>query len=247
MPLEIIDDLLSIAKKAAVKASDFLIKSGNNIIVNKSESKDIKLQSDFDSENIVIKILRDNSDFDILSEECGYLKGKNSSKLKWIVDPLDGSLNFSRSLPLCCISIALWEENNPILGVIFDFNSNLLYSGIVGKGAWCNKLSISVSKVNKKSNSILCTGFPIYSSFKDENIINFISEIQEFKKVRLLGSAALSLAFVANGTVEAYKENNIAIWDVAAGLAIVKAAGGKIYFHFDNNVGNVSADNSLIF
>ncbi|MAD12971.1 MAG: inositol monophosphatase [Flavobacteriaceae bacterium] len=239
-------NLLNIAKTAALEAADLLRKSKNNIIINKSEGKDIKLQSDLDSENIVIKILRDNSDFDILSEEHGYLKGESNSNLKWIIDPLDGSLNFSRNLPLCCISIALWEDNNPLIGVIFDFNANLLYSGIVGEGAWCNDMSINVSNINKKSNSIICTGFPVYSSFDDKSISSFISEVQDFKKVRLLGSAALSLAFVANGSVEVYKENKIAIWDVAAGLAIVKASGGKIYFHFENNIGDVCADNSKI-
>ena len=237
---------LKTAKKAAKEAACLLMKSKNNIVINKSNGKDIKLQSDLDSEDIVIKILKENSDLDILSEEYGYIKGKVKSNLKWIVDPIDGSLNFSRNIPLCCVSIALWDNYDPVLGVIFDFNSNLLYSGIVGEGAWCNKVSINVSNVNKKSNSIICTGFPVYSSFEDENIINFISEVQDFKKVRLLGSAALSLAFVANGSAEVYKENNIAIWDVAAGLAIVKAAGGKIYFHFENNIGNVCADNSLI-
>jgi myo-inositol-1(or 4)-monophosphatase len=135
---------------------------------------------------------------------------------------------------------------NPKLGVIFDFNSDLLYAGIIGEGAWCNDTLIAVSNESKKSNSIICTGFPVYSSFDDKSISNFISEIQDFKKVRLLGSAALSLAFVASGCIEVYKEKNIAIWDVAAGLAIVKAAGGKIYFHFENNIGNVCADNSKI-
>ena len=239
-------NLLNIAKNAALEAADLLRKSKNNIIINKSEGKDIKLQSDLDSENIVIQILKENSDFDILSEEYGFLKGNSPSNLKWIIDPLDGSLNFSRNLPLSCISIALWDSKNPILGVIFDFNSNLLYSGIIGEGAWCNDTSITVSNIYKKSNSIICTGFPVYSSFDDKSISNFIAEIQDFKKVRLLGSAALSLAFVATGSVEVYKENNIAIWDVAAGLAIVKAAGGKIHFHFEDNMGNVCADNSKI-
>ena len=223
-------DLLDIAKKAAIDAAD-LIKKSKNIIINKSKEKDIKLQSDLDSENIVIKILKENSGFDIISEEYGFLKGEFNSDLKWIIDPLDGSLNFSRNLPLCCISIALWKDNNPLLRVIFDFNSDLLYSGIVGEGAWCNQTPIKVSDINEKSNSIMCTGFPVYSSFDNESLSNFISNIQDYKKIRLLGSAALSLAFVANGSVEVYKENNIAIWDVAAGLAIVKAAGGKIIFN----------------
>lgn len=239
-------DLLNIAKKAALEAAVLIKNSKKNIVVNKSEGKDIKLQTDLDSENIVVQYLRKHSDYDILSEEYGFIQGTSTSNLKWILDPLDGSLNFYRDLPLSCISVALWEGGIPKLGVIYNFNSNLLYAGIVGSGAWCNEIPIRVSNINKKSDSIICSGFPVYSSFDDESLSNFISEIQEFKKVRLLGSAALSLAFVASGSVEVYKENNIAIWDVAAGLAIVKAAGGKINFHFEKNIGNVYASNSKI-
>ena len=231
-------DLLNIAKKAALEAAVLIKNSKKNIVVNKSEGKDIKLQTDLDSENIVVQYLRKHSDYDILSEEYGFIQGTSTSNLKWILDPLDGSLNFYRDLPLSCISVALWEGGIPKLGVIYNFNSNLLYAGIVGSGAWCNEIPIRVSNINKKSDSIICSGFPVYSSFDDESLSNFISEIQEFK-VRPLGSAALSLAFVASGSVEVYKENNIAIWDVAAGLAIVKAAGGKINFHFEKNIGNV--------
>lgn len=238
-------EYLEIAKYAAIESSKYLLNQ-ELVQVNVSDGKDIKLQADVDSEQIIFKILKENSDLNILSEEAGFFKGSSNSDLMWIVDPLDGSLNYSRKLPLNCISIALWNQNKPILGVIYDFNSKAMYSGVVGEAAWLNFDHIRVSQVEKKSEAIICTGFPVYSSFDNDYLKDFINEIQVYKKVRLLGTAALSLAYVAKGAVEAYKENNIAIWDVAAGLAIVKAAGGYIKYEFDNNIGNVYASNNKI-
>lgn len=241
-----IDYYLQIAIEA-VKASKEKLKSeAGQTRINKSEGKDIKLQSDIDSEKIIFEILKEKTDIDILSEEAGFIQGSSDSSLRWIVDPLDGSLNYSRGIPLSCISIALWDNITPILGVIYDFNRDFLYSGIVGEGAKQNNSPIRVSTIESKSDSIICTGFPVYTHFDDDNLRRFVVGIQEYKKVRLLGSAALSLAFVASGNVEAYKENDIAIWDVAAGIALSKAAGGQVKYKFDkkgNTIGNVFVSN----
>ncbi len=111
--------------------------------------------------------------------------------------------------------------------MFFDFLHDRLYTGVVEKKeAFCNGEAISVSNIMQKKDSIVVTGFPVYSSFDKETLYNFITDVQQYKKVRLFGSAAISLVHVAKGSAEAYKENNIAIWDVAAGLAIVLAAGG---------------------
>jgi len=134
-------------------------------------------------------------------------------------------LNYSRNIPLCCISIGLWEENRPVLGVIYDFHSAEFYSGIAGEGAWCNELEIKASDVNRKDKAILCTGFPVNTDFSAESLMTFIQNIQQYKKIRLLGSAALSLAYVASGRADAYMENDIMVWDVAAGLAIASGSG----------------------
>jgi len=219
---------LQIATYAAKKAGK-LLRDGYNkpIKVNSSEKKDIKLQLDVDSEKIILDELRKNSHYDILSEEAGQVLSKDKEGYKWIIDPLDGSLNFSRSIFINCISIGLWKGNKPILGVIYDFIHDDLYTGIVDDFAKLNGHKISVSDITDKSNSIICTGFPVYTEFDTNNLSQFVSEIQSYKKVRLLGSASISLALVALGSVEAYKEDNIAIWDVAAGIPIVLAAGGK--------------------
>ncbi|MDD4527201.1 MAG: inositol monophosphatase [Candidatus Margulisbacteria bacterium] len=223
-------ELLNKALKAALLSGEILVKYEQKKI-NSSSGKDIKLQADIDSEKILIDSLKETN-INILSEETGLLEMNHNSDLLWIVDPLDGSLNYSRDIPLNCISIALWNKNEPILGVIYDFNHNKMYKGIVGEGAFVNKKKIHVSDIYKKSNSVITTGFPVYFSFEDKTIVDFIKTVKEYKKIRLLGSAALSLSLVANGSVEAYSEQNIAFWDVAAGIALVKAAGGKVKYKF---------------
>ena len=221
------DNYLNIAIKAA-KAAGNLLKSeiSKPVKINLSEEKDIKLQSDIDSERLIINILLKETDIFILGEETGITQNKINNSYKWIVDPLDGSLNYSRSIPINCVSIGLWKGEQPVLGVIYDFIHDNLYTGIIGKGATLNGEKLVTSNIAEKSHAVLLTGFPVYSAFDTNSLSTFIKEIQEYKKLRLLGSAAISLALVSSGAAEAYKEDNIAIWDVAAGIPIVIAAGG---------------------
>ncbi|GHU63250.1 inositol phosphatase [Bacteroidia bacterium] len=238
-------DYLSIAIEAATAAGNFLSVS-DDIVINSSVGHDIKLQKDKDSEKIILDILQKSS-LNILSEECGYIENNSDSDLCWVIDPLDGSLNYSRNIPLFCVSIALWKGKKPVLGVVFDFMRNKLYKGVVGHGAWCNEQPIEVSTVSQKSSAIIATGFPVYSSFATETLLAFVKDLQNYKKVRLFGSAAFSMMMVAQGSVEAYQENNIAWWDVAAGIAIVLAAGGCVKYDFSDinkNLMNVFAVNN---
>ena len=240
---------LEIAINAAKSAGEFLIKGYDTTIqINSSIDKDIKLQSDLDSEKIVFDILNKKSEISILSEEFGFLEKSKVNNYRWIIDPLDGSLNYSRSIFINCVSVALWKGNEPVLGVIYDFIHDDLYTGIVGETAELNGEPINTSNIRHKADAILCTGFPVYSDFDTENLLNFIQEIQSYKKVRLLGSAAISLSLVARGAVEAYKEDNIAIWDVGAGIPIILAAGGhcEISKGKNENLLSVYASNGVL-
>lgn len=223
---------LGIAIEVAKKAGVYLLQTRTSEIkVNSSIDKDIKLQADIASEKLIIDALLGLSPYSILSEESGFINRDNAEGYRWIVDPLDGSLNYLRGIDINGVSIGLWKDNTPVLGVIFDFIHNNLYAGIAGeKQAWCNDIPINVSRITEKMDSIITTGFPVYSSFNQSDLLGFVTDVQQYKKVRLFGSAAISLVHVAKGSVEAYKENNIAIWDVAAGLAIVLAAGGKVEY-----------------
>jgi myo-inositol-1(or 4)-monophosphatase len=146
------------------------------------------------------------------------------------------------------VSIGLWENSQPVLGVIHDFLEARTYHGVVGQGAWDNNQPMRVSDVKHKANAVLATGFPSGRSYHSDSLGRFVQQVQEYKKLRLLGSAALSLAWVATGKLEAYHEEDIYFWDVAAGLALVQAAGGSYVvqrgssqFQF-----NVFANNGLI-
>lgn len=218
---------LEIAQNAAKQAATYIIGLSNKII-NSSEGKDIKLQADIESEKIIVKALCEYCDYPILTEESGELNHFTQEGLYWIVDPIDGTLNFSRDIPIACISIALYHKHEPLLGVIYDFNRDEMFSTIVGQGIWLNNQPIHVSNIIDKSSAIIATGFPSLRSYDKASLDAFVSLVKDFKKVRLLGSAALSLAYVACGRIDAYMEEGIRLWDVAAGLALVQSAGGFI-------------------
>lgn len=219
---------LKLAKEAASAASDILKSTKAGFEIVDRAGKDIKLRADKESEEAIIKILSQNSTYSILSEECGESEVFNTDSPYWIVDPLDGTANYSRNIPINCISIALWQGEIPILGVIYDFHNDEMFFGVVNDGAWCNEKEISVSDVKRENEAILTTGFPINRCYNSEALSDFLSDIQSFKKIRMFGSAAMSLAYLASGRVDAYTEEDIMLWDTAAGIAIVKAAGGWV-------------------
>lgn len=241
---------LFVAEKAAYHAGVFL--SRKKIKDNKIRAdigKDVKISADLHSEKIIINMLRAKSEFDILTEEKGFLPGGSEKRLLWIVDPLDGTMNFLRGIPISCVSVGLWRGNRPLLGVIYDFNKNELFSGIAGKIAFLNQRRIKVSAVSEEANAVLCTGFPVNTDFSSSGVLKFTRQIQSYKKVRLIGSAALSLAYVAAGRADVYHENNIMLWDVAAGAAIITGAGGNVRIlpSAKENAFSVYASNRQLF
>ena len=230
-----IDKELSTAKKASLQSAKLLInqkKLVNDVISN--EGRDIKLRADIESENIIKKYLKENSDLPILAEESGANEDLGSSF--WVVDPLDGTSNYSRDFPICCISIALIHENKIILGVINDFNRNIIFEGSTKTPAMMNSKPISVSGISDKTKATLATGLPAKGSYKDEAMLALAKEFTQWKKIRMIGSAAMSCAYVASGQFDQYQENGIFLWDIAAGLAIIKAAGGNYHYKtYDDN------------
>ena len=230
-----IDKELSTAKKASLQSAKLLInqkKLVNDVISN--EGRDIKLRADIESESIIKKYIKENSDLPILAEESGANEDLGSSF--WVVDPLDGTSNYSRDFPICCISIALIHENKIILGVINDFNRNIIFEGSTKTPAMMNSKPISVSGISDKTKATLATGLPAKGSYKDEAMLALAKELAKWKKIRMIGSAAMSCAYVASGQFDQYQENGIFLWDIAAGLAIIKAAGGNYHYKtYDDN------------
>lgn len=242
---------IDIAQEAAFSAGKFLSNyKKTDIKIESRYGKDIKISPDRESEEIIIDILRTRSDLAILSEERGYV-GEYSEKdsLMWIIDPLDGSFNFFRGIPGNCVSIAVWHKNKPLIGVIYDFSRGELFIGIEKTGSWLNDSKIEVSKVKNKQDAVLFTGFPVNTDFSTHALNTYVKEIQTFKKVRLIGSAALSLAYVAAGRGDIYHEKDIMQWDIAAGLAILSGAGGTYLIKECNksNAYDVYASNNFLY
>ena len=118
------------------------------------------------------------------------------------------------------------QDLNPLLGVVYDFNHDDLYYGHQQSKAYLNQEEISVSNLSSKFESTLVTGIPAKQNYTDKEFKNMIIDFQEWKKIRMIGSAAMASVYVASGKAETYKENGIFLWDIAAGAAIVNAAGG---------------------
>jgi myo-inositol-1(or 4)-monophosphatase len=215
-----------IAKRAAIEAGNILLNDKVRLIkIQSSTNKDIKLKADISSEEIIKDIIKSESSYPILAEESGQ-SAKNLSDTFWVVDPLDGTANYLRDIPICCVSIALISNFKPVLGVIYDFNNNHMYEGSIETKALLNGNEISVSKVDTFHEGVLLTGLPNNTDYSDAALLKMVKDFQKWRKVRMIGSAAMAAVYVASGKADLYSEKKTYLWDIAAGAAIVNAAGG---------------------
>ena len=222
------DECIKIVKNA----SNYITRSNSGKIL-KETRRDVKVIADEQLDKYLKEKLYILKPYNILSEESGIQESReDGNSYKWIIDPLDGSVNYSRNIPLNCISVGLWNGEDPVFGVIYDFNRDEVFSGIIGEGAWLNGQPISVGTVKSKDNAILCTGFPVDTEYTQSSLLPFIENIKDYKKIRMLGTAALSLAYVSCGRADVYEEKDIKIWDVAAGIAVLEAAGGSASYKY---------------
>jgi myo-inositol-1(or 4)-monophosphatase len=219
---------LDLATRASTAASAYLRDAfAHDKHVLSESGRDIKLQADRDAEAMILDVLRE-SGHAVLAEESGESGTLDGDAPVWIVDPLDGTMNYKHGIPICCVSIALSVEGRPVLGVIEDFTRGECFRGIPGEGAWLNREPMRVSTAIDPARAILVTGFPTKFDVHGPALQRFIDSARTFKKVRMLGSAALMMAYVAAGRADAYSEDDIMYWDVAAGAALVEAAGGWV-------------------
>jgi len=147
----------------------------------------------------------------------------------WIIDPLDGTTNFIHGIPTYSISIALYEDGKPVIGVVYEINRGEMFSTYKGGAAYLNHKEIRVSSNTNLSQCLLATGFPYYQFEKQAQYIQLFTEMmQKCHGLRRIGSAAVDLAYVACGRFDAYFEYNLNAYDVAAGAYLVQQAGGTI-------------------
>jgi myo-inositol-1(or 4)-monophosphatase len=226
-----LDVLLDLAKSSVTQAGNRLLDHAalgdSDYVHNLDHTREIKAVADMVMEKEILGILA-GTGLPILSEESGFSASPQNSKYWFIVDPLDGTFNFVKGLGPSAISVALWEDQTPIFGVIFSLVERQLVWGGSGLGAFAGKRRISVSDTSNRSQASICTGFPVRFEVDSEDAIRrFWTMVKPYAKVRMLGSAAASLVHVAQGSADVYSESRIMLWDVAAGLAIVEGAGGK--------------------
>ncbi len=208
---------LNIMIKASEKASKVLIRDFGEIEklqVSKKGPSDFVTNSDIKVEKIIIDELKKaKPNYSIISEENGIIKNKDTNNV-WVLDPIDGTVNFLHGIPHFAISIALKSNNEIISGIIFDPIKNEIFYAEKNNGAFFNNQRIRVSKKNNIDECLFATG----------GKIDHEPDIQYRKS----GCAALDMAYVASGRYDGYYQNGLNIWDIAAGIVIVKEAGGVL-------------------
>jgi myo-inositol-1(or 4)-monophosphatase len=212
----------------AARAAGELIRShfGKTLEVDAVYSHDIKLQLDVQSQDLITGILlREFPDHAIFGEEG--IAGNQQSPWQWIVDPIDGTVNFFYNIPHFCVSIALRKGEEIRLGVIYDPMRDELWEVERGDTPKLNGSPIRVSSRNALADSVLSVGMSKSKDIIVSSTALLEKYVRRARKCRLMGSAALDLAYVACGRLDAYIEQSVSLWDVAAGQLLVEAAGGR--------------------
>ena len=245
---------INIMTRACMKASRSLIRDFGeieNLQVSTKGPGDFVSSADKRTEKIIIEELqKGHPEYGIITEETGIIN-KSNVKNRWIIDPIDGTMNFLNGVPQFAISIG-YEENGEIkCGIIFNPILNEMFVAEKGNGAFLNNSRIRVSKKNKIKDALLVTGGPkVASKIKDKIFSEYINVSKNVSNIRKFGSAALDMAYVSCGRFDGYWQRELNYWDIAAGIIILKEAGGFVDF-FEEDVNaplkkNILATNSSI-
>jgi myo-inositol-1(or 4)-monophosphatase len=201
---------------------------GEFTISNKEGVNNLVTEADHASERAIFEVIKkDFPDHFLLSEEAGEIV--MDSNYKWIIDPIDGTVNFAHGIPICCVSIGVEQDGKMILGAVYNPFINEFYFAQSGYGATLNDKKIRVSDETEVLRSCLVTGFPYtYLDHPNGPLEVFSRLIRKGVPVRRLGSAAMDLCWVAAGRFDGFYEHKLQAWDSAAGFLIVEEAGGKV-------------------
>jgi myo-inositol-1(or 4)-monophosphatase len=196
--------------------------------VNSAEAHDIKLELDVRCQALIEKILRAAfPDIPVLGEEG--ISGDMNAAYRWVVDPIDGTVNYFFGMPHAAVSIALEHDRKSVVGVIYDPFTDEIWTAIKGGPTRLNGKIVRVSKRGSVDEAVVAMGFSKSKENLAKSMPHLVRLAQRTKKIRIMGSAALELAYVACGRLDAYVERRINLWDVAAGSLLVENAGGEFY------------------
>lgn len=231
----VLTDALNYAKEAAQAAGDFLRdKQGHVRVLHKKALRDALLDADLDAEKIIINILRSHSDYDILSEETPQIN--TGSAYRWVVDPLDGSFNFQHGNPTYGVTISLRVDTDIEVGVIYLPFYQEMFTAIRGQGAWLNERPIHVSSIVDLNDAIVHVGDFTKDGDAGANKLQ-VSDIAHLAdavgRVRMIGTAATDLAYIACGRADALVVHNALPWDIDMGRLLITEAGGTVEFKTD--------------
>ena len=244
-------EYVNVAERAAREAGRFLAKRfRGSLKIEKKGQVNLVTDADRQSEELLKRIiLSEFPDHGFKAEE-GTETGTDSEFL-WLVDPLDATTNYAHGFPVYCVSIALLKDGQIIAGCIYNPNLDECFTAEYGKGAFLNGDRIVVSKTENLDDSLLATGFPYdIRDSDDNNLKEFAAFATSARAVRRAGSAALDAAYLACGRFDGFWEFKLAPWDIAAGILLIKEAGGKVSSwtggECDFFKGEILASNALI-
>ena len=245
---------INLITKACMKASRYLIRDFGeieNLQVSTKGPGDFVTSADKRTEKILIdELQKAHPNYGIVTEEAGLINKSNINN-RWIIDPIDGTMNFLNGIPQFAISIGYEEDGEIKSGVIFNPIMNEMFCAEKGNGAFMNNSRMRVSNKKKIKDALLVTGGPKGASkIKDKIFSEYINISKNVSNVRKFGSAALDMAYVASGRFDGYWQRELNYWDIAAGVIILKEAGGFVdFFEEDKNnplKKNILATNSNI-
>lgn len=219
---------LAIAEGAS-RAAGILLKNafGGSLEVDEKKTYDIKLALDRETQAFLEgRILAAYPDHVILGEEGN--TGNQDAPWQWVIDPIDGTVNFFYGIPHFCISIALRHHGRTVLGLIHDPMLDETWTVLDGGPPTLNGRPIHVSQRDTLGEAIVTVGFSKSKASLDHGFERYRELAYKVRKTRMMGSAALAMAYIASGRLDAYIEEQISLWDIAAGHLLVEAAGGKV-------------------
>ncbi len=215
----------------AVRAGGAVVQDWiGRIEVREKGPADLVTEADFASQEVIRRIILDKfPDHSLLGEEGHQTpSGPDRAEFRWIADPLDGTTNFVHRVPHYCVSLALERHGQLLTGAIYDPTRDECFTASTGQGAWCNGRPIRTSEVSQLSQALAVVGFPPQVQRDSPDVLVFLQALQQCQAVRRTGSAALNLAYLAAGRFDVFWSFSTKIWDVAAGVLILREAGGTI-------------------
>lgn len=221
-------EYLTCAIDAARQAGEVLQKWRKKFTISEKGRSDLVTDADFDAQETIFKILSDAFPTHGYLGEEGLEQAGQESDYLWVIDPLDGTMNYVHGFPYYCVSIAMQYKGRIVVAVVYDPTRDDLFHACQNSGAFLNGERIQVSGVEKLSDSLCIASLPVAGDVAHPAVKKFLAVLPIARTVQRLGSAAMNLAYLACGRADVYWSSTLKPWDMAAGILIVQEAGGQV-------------------